>query len=97
MRATVAILLVNAVYALLGFLLYRGRVKTESTLLGSDLIVFLVPAVTATILNGGIMWRTLPNRLRTWVRVTLAVPCAFVLTFFAFWVYMVIGVNLYGE
>ena len=99
MKTTARILLVNALYGVIGFLLYRARLRgqTHGAFLDSDALVFLVPAVLAIALNGVIMWSAFPNRIRSWGRVPLTIACAFALTFVAFWGYMLFGLNLYGE
>ena len=99
MKTTAIILFVNVVYGLMGFLLYRCRFNKDLTLLSSDndVITFLIPAVIAMVLNGVIIWKALPNRLPRWGHSILTIFIALVLTFFAFWGYMLFGVNIYGE
>ena len=97
MKNAAIILLVNVLYGFIGFLLYRGRVQTQSPILGSDVVIFLVPALLALAFNGLFIWKSFPKWMPSWLRGMATLFCACTLTFLAFWGYMLAGVNLYGE
>lgn len=50
------------VYATIGFLLYRARVLSDSVLLDSDLLVFVLPAAAAFLAVFGILVNARPGR-----------------------------------
>lgn len=82
------------VYATIGFLLYRARVLSDSVLLDSDLLVFVLPTAAAFLALFGIMVNARPGH--PFARWLLASLVAAVLVALSFLSYLSVAGNLYG-
>jgi hypothetical protein len=82
------------VYAAAGFLLYRARVLSDSLLLDSDLLVFVLPAVAAFLAMFGILMNGLPGS--PFAKRLAASLVAGVLVALSFLAYLSVAGNMYG-
>ncbi|HEY2837995.1 MAG TPA: hypothetical protein VGJ26_02520 [Pirellulales bacterium] len=98
--APVAVLLIaGASYCTAGLLMYRQRRIDGyfgTSIWNSDILIFLLPAMTALIVNGLIVGCATPSRWPLWGKSAVVFAASIALTLLEFCAYMVIAANRYG-
>jgi hypothetical protein len=82
------------IYTVAGLLLYRARVFSDSVLLDSDLLVFVLPAGAAFLTIFGILMNALPGS--PLAKTLAAGLVAGVLVALSFLAYLSVAGNMYG-
>jgi len=97
-RMSVALLVfVSVLYGAVGFMLYRGRCVSHWLFCESDLIIFVLPFLSAFVANAYVLFLSAWLRPRSVVRRVGLLFAGFALAFLSFWAYMIFAVNTYGE
>jgi hypothetical protein len=84
-------------FGTVGVLLYRQRFVSHSSIWHYDSSIFFLPAILALFVNAWIIGVAIPNNWHPGVKGIATCTLAALATFLAFWAYMVVALNTYGE
>lgn len=90
------IVVIGGLHWVAGALLYRGRVVNHLPLLQSDLFVFLLPALIATIAYGVVFWSSEFLQAKPALRLAITFVFSLLATGLSSWLFMLVAFNTYG-